>query len=249
VDYLLHVIQDGLLFEIVKKLFIIVGAAVGVHVFMRYVLHFLLKWREIVALWVAVVFVVGALLYANAERGYGPRLQGAIIEGSVGPWSDPMRPNSAMMIMVSSITNAGNAQSIATNFRLSIKTKGNSYQGELMAVPEVLEVGSFGPLMEKAPYAGIRFYGRDSLYNKAATPIPPGGMVYGLLIFAYPNIDWHVFDENNLELTLSFSDAFETNYSVTKVTSSRQDYLWHAHPGVQIDLIPKNQPMPSEQKK
>ena len=77
---------------------------------------------------------------------------------------------------------------------------------------------------------------------KAATPIPSGGAIYGILAFSFPNIDWRMF-QSPIEFTLSFSDAFGNNYSVVDLRPiiDKEKTEWRVYPGVQIDMIPKEE--------
>lgn len=250
-EFLPQFITDGVAFEIVKRLATPlaewIAVSVGFHVFLKYVLHKLKKRQEVIGLWVAsfLVVVVGGVFYANSDHAFAPKLQGFLLNGVIGNLivdttkpPDPAKPVSTIAIVVGAIVNSGTTQTIASNFRLSIKNQGNTYQGDIAALPETLVMGSSAA----KSLGGVRFYGKDALYAKAATPIPSGGAIYGILAFNFPNIDWHMF-QGTIEFTLSFTDAFGNNYSVVDLRPiiDKEKIEWRVYPGVQIDTIPKEE--------
>jgi hypothetical protein len=192
------------------------------------------------------LILVGFLFFS--ERTTGPVLQAFMQEAVFGPGppSGETASPSTICVIIVALANSGTGQSAATSFQLTAKIKRNVYQGNPQGAPPIFDL--------KLPEghrmgAAMRFYSTDWLYNKAATPIPPGGMIFGFLLYTFPPIDYKTLVGQPMDLTLTFQDAFGKIYSVSSSSEKpTEDYVFHIHPGVKMEIIPRAEGQPPEQK-
>ena len=106
--------------------------------------------------------------------------------------------------VVLGITNLG-TPSIATNFRLSVKVGGATYESERVAVPDTVKLNVRG--------REVIYYGSDSLFEKGLAPIPLGGYTAGIMYFVFPTLPPDAVRNQILDYHLSFVDATGHEYS------------------------------------
>jgi hypothetical protein len=223
---------EAITYDLFKRLLVYVVVSAGLTVFLRYVLHHLQRLREVLALWIAVLLVLVGLFYFTAESSRGPKLQIILQDFNIG---SSLADNTSAAILVAGIVNSGTIQTIATDFRLTIKNKGNVYQGEPSGMPKELPVS----LPPGQGHKAIKFFQDDALYNKAVTPIPPGGMIYGVLMFTLPNVDAKSFIGSESEVTFSIRDAWWNQYTTTisGIQFSEKGFGFHTPPGVRFETV------------
>lgn len=103
-----------------------------------------------------------------------------------------LSPNWTSAMAWVTITNSGNMASVARNWRCVADFEGKTHESKLLALAPTQTITlHIDALPGVRPERQITITGRDSIFFKAAHPIPPGGMVQGILraIFEGPDPD------------------------------------------------------------
>jgi hypothetical protein len=114
------------------------------------------------------------------------------------------------IFLLASIKNQG-APSFAEGFSLKVKTRDGERSGEPLQIPD-----SFPLTLDGKPFA--TFHEKETLYEKAATPIVKGGHVRGWLRFRFRGIPIEAYAQPSTEWTLSFVDVMDKPIAVTVKT-------------------------------
>ncbi len=138
----------------------------------------------------------------------GPKLEAKVAAAILGQSEIDKKITVGTLIIVS-ITNTGSVPTIARNYRAAVSKDGNVYQGVVIACPETFKMLPFLPEDKAGP---IQFFAEDALYNKTATPIPPGGEVYGFLLVTYPTVSDYKALKGDYQIAILFEDAFSNRW-------------------------------------
>jgi hypothetical protein len=161
---------------------------------------------------IVLAFIVVGLNFLDRRhfrpRAEGPNLEGNVIYTFLGQ-SDIDGRMAPGIIIFAAITNIGSVQTIAINFSVSVKKDRSIYEGAVLGVTKAFTVH---PIPGQSTGKPVRYQAKDALYNKAATPIPTGGIVYGYLMVAFKNISDYSVLKGGYEVHWKFNDAFSNQY-------------------------------------
>jgi hypothetical protein len=138
----------------------------------------------------------------------GPKLEAKVAAAILGQSEIDKKITVGTLIIVS-ITNTGSVPTIARNYRAAVSKDGNVYQGVVIACPETFKML---PILPEDKAGPIQFFAEDALYNKTATPIPPGGEVYGFLLVTYPTVSDYKALKGDYQIAILFEDAFSNRW-------------------------------------
>lgn len=138
----------------------------------------------------------------------GPKLEAKVAATILGQSEIDKKITVGTLIIVS-ITNSGSVPTIARNYRVAVSKDGNVYQGVVIACPETFKML---PVLPEDKAGPIQFFAVDALYSKTATPIPPGGEVYGFLLVTYPTISDYTALKGGYQIAILFEDAFSNRF-------------------------------------
>jgi hypothetical protein len=107
-----------------------------------------------------------------------------------------------------------------------------------MGVPKVFTVYPFPGVSTGKP---VRYHDKDALYNKASTPIPVGGIIYGFLMVSFKNISDYSILKGGFETHWKFNDAFSNQYSRIGIPGAvTADLPAIVLPGVDMEVEPSD---------
>lgn len=187
---------------------LVIGAAVmaPVVIAVRRAFNVLKDLKSVLYLWGGGSIALGILLFAlaPAPRPQRPdlRLQFAFAYGGRPLDKNGQPIKGALVVPIGSITNAGDVASVAVGFTLRLGINGKSYDGVSIKVPKQFDLD----------YPPIRLFEDDALYLRALTPISPGGVVQGMLVFSFPELEQDNVAPGTL-VTFGCQDAFGDAYS------------------------------------
>ncbi|WP_159728541.1 hypothetical protein [Methylosinus sp. Ce-a6] len=137
-----------------------------------------------------------------------PSLEGNIVEiawgGDVTSKSDgnQLQPDTLLknpVLLVATIKNRGNMPSVVDNYSLELNIDGQSFQGKLVMVPNTVTVD----VNEKQ---NLTLFGTDALYDKTRTPIYPGSMITGVLLFSLDEVSASSLKRSGISFNLKYKD-------------------------------------------
>ena len=177
---------------------------------------FLKSRKEMLAVWLcfsfALAFGIGAIQVSqplprpdfkiHLTIGYGGNENCCDQNGQSIPNTD----KAARVILFVNLVNVGTTASIAQNFSLTAEINGKIYKGEPVIFGSDLIVHLEGTKNES------KYSAQDSLIDRALQPVPPGGAVPGILLFAFPDITEDALTLGT-KMTFGFEDAFGKQYT------------------------------------
>ncbi|BBU61475.1 hypothetical protein MSC49_14100 [Methylosinus sp. C49] len=156
--------------------------------------------------------VFGLLFFLSLLLGQStinlPSLEGGIIEiawgGNVTAKSDSNQtqqeiPFKNPVLLVASIKNRGSMASVVDSYSLDANIDGQIFNGKLLMMPNTMTID----VNEKQK---LTLFGSDALYDKTRTPIYPGSMITGVLLFSFDDVSALSFKRNDISFTLKYKD-------------------------------------------
>jgi hypothetical protein len=128
-----------------------------------------------------------------------------------------------LTILFLMISNRGPVASAATKWSATVKYKEILFNVRLIHIEDIDL--SF-------PDKEVSLNADNAIYNVAANPIPPGGMVRGHLLFTIPH---GMINERPMGafITVRFSDIWEKQYQATYTIGDRKENLTYV-PGMRL---------------
>ena len=234
-------VWDNIAWTLLQAAFVSLAVCVPGYGFLKFALDKLQNRKEQVAFWITSPFLlIFAITGLKAIASPSPNL---IIEDNTLGWGGNVvgigLQNPINMMLT--ITNAGNMATAVKDYHLSTVYRGTTYQGQIEVVPHTLTLGS----REKSPNIT---YTDAALYEKTLAPIPSGGLVRGILLFSFPDIDQDAFrDEAPVSFTLRVADVRGTIYRLN-IPVNRTDEKQLYYPGVSQTMGSPDTNPPAEAK-
>ena len=130
--------------------------------------------------------------------------------GKVSTTAIPNGPNSddnqnSKILLAIQVKNRGSYPTIASNWSLDVFSNGHQYKGVPVVLPKVISITTHGRSMQ--------YTGQDALYEKTLSPILPGSMVTGLLMFDLGDVNMDSINSSLPKFEVSFSDVNDVQYS------------------------------------
>ena len=153
------------------------------------------------------------------------------IEGVVSGGTGPNFPESFPALFIISITNKGERQSIASQFEVTALTEGRRFTGNVLAFPrDFIEMQA--PPINNGPPRIVRYPATEDIIQKAAVPIPSGGLLVGVL--------FSLFKPGEIlpgtELTVSFKDAAFNAHQAKMIFQTEPAAAMMSFPGLKQEF-------------
>jgi hypothetical protein len=231
-EYFSRIVSDALLWETIKWVGLRAIGALLMTAASQYLLTNiwgqLKERRQIIAFWIGMpILLIIFILISVSSNDQRPDLLASVQAVMVLPSSPADK-----ILMIVAILNKGMMPSIATSWKMTVVHEGQLIKCTVSNMPEKIDITI--PAMGQFPYRNITYYSKDLLPVKALTPIPPGGMVTGLLLCQLNNIEVRDFKRED-KFEISFDDVFlqtHTAYIQGTSTVSDAEYI----PGITQDI-------------
>lgn len=202
--------------------------------------------RRQFALWLSLVLLASASASATFwfnRSANGPKLVGGIVYSLLGGINLEGKPTVALYIF-GGVGNLGTVPSGAFNYKVSVKKDGNTYVGTTLVLAKTNSVYPGDP--SKLGNQGVSFSDDEGLYNKTATAIQPGNIIYGVLLVIFPNVADYTALGGNIEIIMTFNDIYSNTYTVDQMSKIVSDHKvpLYGLPGTHLEFPPMSAPPP-----
>jgi hypothetical protein len=218
-DSIGHIVSDALAWESIKFVLKMLAGAVlmtGAGAFILSGFNRLKKKPEKIAYWVgtpALLFIF--LLLIRDNQAPAPALKGSI----EAVYTLQLPPNSGRALgIIESISNVGSMPSIAYFWKVTLKHGAKSIDCPTSDLPEKFDI--FLPAKGSFPARTVTYFHKDSIMLKALSPIPPGGLITGMLVCELKDLDISSLKEDD-EVIVSFFDVSKETHTASIQGSSQ----------------------------
>jgi hypothetical protein len=151
----------------------------------------------------------------NAELAKGPKLVASF--DSIGVSEEVTQaPNQNAYIAFVTVLNSG-SPSVAINWRVSIEIEG---------IRSIASIGHYDSLEFQNPTMRLR--GQDAIYQKAALPIPEGGMTQGFIVALLPKQPDKPARHRGAKMYIEFNDVTGAHHEISyEIRGGTSDDLQH----------------------
>jgi hypothetical protein len=140
--------------------------------------------------------------------------------------------NVAGVAVIVEVTNRGTLASVARNWLLKARVDDAVYDSKQIRIPPSFSLNTVN-------HAKVIFHQQDALYNKAGTPIQPGGSVTGIAAFNFEHVPIDVFLNRRTIFTISFVDALDREYNIETPLKPVNDSEINFYPGLTMEVVPQ----------
>jgi hypothetical protein len=195
------------------------------------------------------ILLACALGFELWDRNYdsvpkGPKLTGTIAYTIIGQAEIDGKMVPSMYIFAG-ISNTGTIQTAVTNYKVAVKKDGNTYQGTPLAIGKTVNIRPLNANIFDNQV--VQVHDDDALYNKTATPIQPGNMVYGFLMVVFTTLsDYAALAGSGDEIMVTYTDVYGNEYRIDQIStiSLQKKFPIIILPGVHMDF-PEATPAPT----